>query len=221
MTRSGTPALALSWMILGEWRAHPARVVLATLAIAVGVALGFAVHLINGSALDAFGQAVRTVNGAADLQVRAAGPGRVRRAPLPAHRDAARVADASPVVSVTARTARRGSRFTLLGLDVLRAGMVTPSLVGQAAAGGSAPGAGQLDERALFLSRAALAAAGARIGQEIAVTANGRTVPLKVAGVLSGVARRPPHRHDRHRRGAMALRPPGAARPHRPEARRG
>ena len=41
---------ALAWMTLGEWRAHPGRVVVAALAIAIGVALGFAVHLVNGSA---------------------------------------------------------------------------------------------------------------------------------------------------------------------------
>src|SRR5690242_14674351 len=65
---------AIRWMILGEWRAHPARVILAALAIAVGVALGFAVHLINASALNEFTRAVRTVNGDADLQVHATTP---------------------------------------------------------------------------------------------------------------------------------------------------
>ena len=62
---------AARWMILGEWRAHPGRVIVAMIAIAVGVALGFAVHLINASALNEFARAVASVNGAADLQVRA------------------------------------------------------------------------------------------------------------------------------------------------------
>ena len=66
---SANPSQALGWLIAGEWRQHPGRIVLAVIAIAVGVALGFAVHLINGSALTAFGQAVSTVNGAADLQI--------------------------------------------------------------------------------------------------------------------------------------------------------
>ena len=61
-------------MMLAEWLAHPGRVVIAGLAIAIGVALGFAVHLINASALSEFDKAVRTVNGDADLQVRAASP---------------------------------------------------------------------------------------------------------------------------------------------------
>ena len=53
-------AVAARWMILGEWRAYPARVIVAALSIAVGVALGFAVHLINASALEEFARAVRT-----------------------------------------------------------------------------------------------------------------------------------------------------------------
>ena len=51
---------AMRWMIAGEWRAYPARVLLAALAIAIGVALGFAVHLINTSALTEFDRAVRS-----------------------------------------------------------------------------------------------------------------------------------------------------------------
>ena len=56
--------LALRWLILGEARAHPARFLGTMIAIAVGVALGFAIHLINGSALASFDGAVRSVNGA-------------------------------------------------------------------------------------------------------------------------------------------------------------
>ncbi len=40
--------LALGWLIGGEWRWHPARLALTAVAIAVGVSLGFAVHLVNG-----------------------------------------------------------------------------------------------------------------------------------------------------------------------------
>ena len=44
------------WMIFGEWRAHPLRILTAIVAIVVGVALGFAVHLVNASALDRFAE---------------------------------------------------------------------------------------------------------------------------------------------------------------------
>src|SRR5258707_12277370 len=65
---------AARWMIMGEWRAHPARVIVAALPIAVGVAPGFAVHLINASALNEFPRAVKTVNGDAQLQGHAVTP---------------------------------------------------------------------------------------------------------------------------------------------------
>ncbi|MBU2135885.1 MAG: hypothetical protein KKA45_06775, partial [Alphaproteobacteria bacterium] len=42
----------LVWMVLGEWRAQPGRTLAAILAIAVGVGLGLAIHLVNRSALD-------------------------------------------------------------------------------------------------------------------------------------------------------------------------
>ncbi|RIX97957.1 ABC transporter permease [Aureimonas flava] len=176
--------LALRWLIAGEGRAHPARFLLTALAIAVGVALGFAVHLVNGSALASFEGAVRSVNGAADLQVRAASPLGFDEAAYGRVALADGVADASPVVVLDARAG--DGAFTLLGLDVLRAARVTPALVGLDARGVDRSRAVVFSADALFLSRAALAATGAAVGDTIAVSANGRTVPLRVAGTLDG-----------------------------------
>ena len=58
-----------SWQ---ELRHHPWRSAAAVAAVMLGVALGFAVHVINASALDEFSQAVRSVNGQPDLELRAA-----------------------------------------------------------------------------------------------------------------------------------------------------
>ena len=58
------------WMLLGEWRAHPVRAALAIVAIAVGVALGFAIHLINATAINEFSAAIKSLAGQADIQVR-------------------------------------------------------------------------------------------------------------------------------------------------------
>jgi putative ABC transport system permease protein len=44
VARTGT---VVGWLIAGDWRQHPARIVTAVIAIATGVALGFAVHLVN------------------------------------------------------------------------------------------------------------------------------------------------------------------------------
>ena len=58
-----------SWQ---ELRHHGIRHATAMLAVLLGVALAFSVHLINESALAEFSSAVRTVSGQADLSLHAA-----------------------------------------------------------------------------------------------------------------------------------------------------
>lgn len=184
---SANPSQALGWLIAGEWRQHPGRIVLAVIAIAVGVALGFAVHLINGSALTAFGQAVSTVNGAADLQIKAASSlgfdeelyGRVI--------GVEGVADASPVVSLKA-VGPNGEPFTLLGLDIIRAAVVTPSLIGAPASGIGGNSDELFATNTLFLSRAMLIAGKLRVGDTVTINANGRAQTMVVRGLLPGIA---------------------------------
>lgn len=189
---------ALTWMMVGEWRAHPGRVVTAALAIAIGVALGFAVHLINGSAQNELARAVRTVNADADLQVHATTPLGFDEMLYPALARSPGIAAASPVVELSARFGTGPSRslegggLTLLGIDPLRAAAVTPALLG----GGAAPAAGTsgfvpeslFDPRAIVLSPAALSASGGRVGEAVTITAAGHSVEFVVAGVLSGTA---------------------------------
>ena len=57
-------------LALREWRHHPWRHGAALMAVALGVALAFSVHLIHASALAEFGAAVRAVNGQPDLSLR-------------------------------------------------------------------------------------------------------------------------------------------------------
>ncbi len=188
------PPLAARWLVLGEWRAHPARVIIGALAIAVGVALGFAVHLVNRTALDSFARAISTVNGAADLQVHGLTPAGFDEALYPKVARLPGVAGASPVVSLAARHSDAGTpefnagngrqRITLLGLDGLRAASVTPSLIGMPING---PGrASGLDPDAIFLSRAALAATGKKPGDRLSLTAAGHSRSFTIAGVLAG-----------------------------------
>nr|WP_302675786.1 FtsX-like permease family protein [Sphingomonas faeni] len=172
----------MGWLIAGEWRFHPARFVMTAVAIAVGVALGFAVHLVNGSALASFDGAMRGVSGAAELSVRATSPLGFdeRLYPRVARTDG--VADTSPVVRLDARIGTK--RLTLLGVDVVRAAVVTPSLIGARPQGADTGNDAVFDEDTLFLSRAALTQVGAKIGSRVTVVANGRSVPLRVAGTL-------------------------------------
>ena len=117
----------LSWP---ELRHHPWRNLAALLAVMLGVALAFSVHLINASALSEFSAAVRSVNGEPDFELRAQRGGfdealyeRVTTHPG--------IAVASPVVEVdTYAVDADGRRVPLrvLGLDALVAGAVSPAL---------------------------------------------------------------------------------------------
>ncbi len=58
---------SFSWQ---EFRQHPWRNATAVMAVALGVAMALAIHLINASALDEFAQAARSVGGQPDLELR-------------------------------------------------------------------------------------------------------------------------------------------------------
>ncbi len=184
-------SLAARWMILGEWRAHPMRVITAGVAIAIGVALGLAVHLVNASALSEFSRAVSTVNGDAELQVRSVAPNGFDETLYPRLARLNGVSATSPVIELKAMTERPGEQITVLGLDVLRAAAVTPSLLGQPVEAASGEGAhgptseAAFEEDAIFLSEGALE--GRAIGQPIVLTAGGRTATFRIAGVAPGI----------------------------------
>ncbi len=183
------------WLIAGEWRAFPVRFLVAALAIAIGVALAFAVHVINRSAADAFGEAVRSVSGEADLQVRGSSALGFDEMLYPRLMALREVADASPVVQLRASLRARDVPITLLGLDMLRALTVSPSLLGRRR---DVPAEGRtstrpsgvdaaLDMDALYLSEAALTRSGLGFGDRIEVRMGGRAHVFTIAGDLPGV----------------------------------
>lgn len=168
------------WLLFGEWRAHPMRALLAVIAIAVGVAMGFAIHLINAAAFNEFSAAIQSLAGQADLQVR----GREatfdeRIYPRLATMDA--VALASPVLEVDAALAGRPGSLKIVGLDALRAGAISPDLTGVPQDG---RGADVLGDDTIFLSPAAQAWLGVRSGSTLTLRAGTRDVPLRVAGPI-------------------------------------
>lgn len=175
------PRTLLSWMVRGEWRAHPIRTLVAVLAIAVGVALGFAVHLVNRSALTEFDTALRSVSGSADLRIEAVSAAGFDEALYPRIARLPVLSAVSPVVEVEARTAD-GRPLTVLGLDPLRAARVTPALAaGAGPAFGAGGGAGRED--AAWLSPSLATGAGATLE----VREGGRRVTLPVGGGLPSV----------------------------------
>jgi len=133
----GVPAgrgASISWLAKLSWPAlknQAGRQLLALLAIALGVALAYAVHLLNSTALAEFGSAAATLNGRPDLVLRAPGGA------LPEQRYAEiaqlpGVALASPVLEGQAQAEdAQGQRFPLrvIGLDALSAAPLNPELL--------------------------------------------------------------------------------------------
>ncbi|MDO9003357.1 MAG: FtsX-like permease family protein [Aquabacterium sp.] len=120
-----------------ELRHHGWRHATAVLAVLLGVALAFSVHLINESALSEFSSAVRSVNGQADFSLRAARGG-FDEALYPKVARHADVALASPVVEVTTLAiGPQGQKHALkiLGLDPLVAAPLSPALIPRLAQG--------------------------------------------------------------------------------------
>ena len=92
-------ALLRTWS-LQELRHHPWRSAAAACAVMLGVALAFAVHTINASALDEFAQAVRNVSGQPDVQLRAV-QGHFSESVYERVATHAQVARASPVLELS------------------------------------------------------------------------------------------------------------------------
>ncbi|RZI78665.1 MAG: ABC transporter permease, partial [Rubrivivax sp.] len=93
-----------------ELRHHPWRNASAVVAVMLGVALAFAVHLINASALAEFSSAVSSVNGQPDVSLRAR-QGMLDDRLLDPVASQPGVALASPVLEVTTSlTDARGQR---------------------------------------------------------------------------------------------------------------
>lgn len=118
-----------SWQ---ELRHHPWRNGAAVLAVALGVALAFSVHLINANALAEFSQAARSVNGKADLQVRAL-QGSLDESMYRKLAHTPGVALALPVLDIQSYVLLSDSKpaIRVVGVDVLKVFDIAPALMPQ------------------------------------------------------------------------------------------
>ena len=168
----------------GTFGANRGRTLIATLAIALGVALGFAIQTVNRSAIAEFTQGVATLSGSADLVVRGPADGFDEAVFVRVARERG-VAAASPVVEVDVRLPSRDQSLAFTGVDVLRAAAITPGLVGRGAASLDL----LRDDRA-FLSPAALAMLGRAVGDTLEVQAGASVATLTIAGTVDAPAGR-------------------------------
>ena len=184
--------VTFSWQ---ELRHHPWRNAAAAIAVMLGVALAFSVHLINASALDEFSSAVRSVNGQPDLELRAAGGGfdeavfaRVATHP--------QVVLASPVVEAQVRIARprvggatsqddgtaAPATLRIVGVDALAIPTLAPALMPRPA--DDAPRLAIVSPGQAFLNAAAREAIGPD-ATRLDVLWQGQRRTLEVAGHVS------------------------------------
>ncbi|MET0963263.1 MAG: ABC transporter permease, partial [Noviherbaspirillum sp.] len=168
------------WLLAGEWRVHPVRALVAISAIALGVALGFAIHLINAAAFNEFSAAVKSVSGVSDLQVRAA-QASMDEALFPRLAQHAGVALANPVLEVDAALPDRPGALKILGVDLFRAAGMAPDLIGVPAENRAFD---TLMDDAIFLSPAAMEWLKVRAGEQLTLRAGTADIRLRVAGGL-------------------------------------
>src|SRR4051794_9405756 len=168
--------------LLFHSRRPRARLLLSVIGIALGVALGYAVHLVNGAAVADVAAAVRTLAGEADIEVRGGRTGfpdalypQVARLPG--------VRTVSPVLELDAGLVGTERTLRLIGLDVLRAVALQPALAVEERFELLAP------DKTL-LSAGAASALGLGKGDRLRLVVGQRTVEFTVAGVLPGVALR-------------------------------
>ncbi len=166
----------------GTFARERGRLALAVLAIALGVALGYAIGLVNRAAIDEFAAGMATLAGDADLEVR--GPrGGFDEALFGQIARLEGVALASPVVEIEAAVAGSDTTLRVVGIDALRAAAITPALVGRA---GRALDLLAPDK--VFVSPAAARAFSLRDGGTLDLRAAQGDVRLDIAGFTPDVA---------------------------------
>ncbi|MBA3774761.1 MAG: ABC transporter permease [Ramlibacter sp.] len=116
-----------SWQ---ELRQHPWRNAAAALAVMLGVALAFSVHLINASALSEFASAMGSASGQPDLELRAV-QGTFDESLYPRLAGHAQVAVASPILEINTLAQAGGERkpVRVIGVDALLVPSIAPALM--------------------------------------------------------------------------------------------
>jgi putative ABC transport system permease protein len=168
-----------SVLLLAQLREQPGRLLVTVLTIALGVALGESVYLVNATALNEFGLATKRLVGEADIIVRGPRDG-FSEALYPALARDSAVAVASPVLELEAAVPGRRDTLKILGLDPFRAAALQPALLG----GMTGSIFDLLHADGILLSSGAARQLNLRRGAVFAVTVGSSTKPLRVLGIL-------------------------------------
>ena len=169
------------WRVLlrSQVREQPLRLTVTVLAVALGVALGAAVYLVNTAALVDFTLAAKRLVGEADVVIRGPREGFAEQLFAELARDP-EVRVASPVLELEAAIPGHRDPLKILGIDPFRAAALQPALIGD------------LETRALdlfapdaiLLSASAAQDLGVQAGAKLPVVVGNETRQLKVIGVM-------------------------------------
>jgi putative ABC transport system permease protein len=171
--------------VIGPMVRSPGRTLLSLFVIALGVALGFAVFLINRTAADEISRAARSLYGLADYAIEGDAQG-FDEMLYPQVARLEGIDAVSPVVEIAAKLADRRGTLRVLGVDAFRARALQPSAANLALAAntiGSASGG-----QALTLSASAAQALGLQAGDSLELQIGTRLERFEIAAVLPGIA---------------------------------
>jgi len=173
-----------AWLIAAQFANRRATSLLSLLAIALGVALGYAIHLINDTALADFRQAMRSVQGEPDAIVAARDTTSSVALSLVDEltRDPA-VLVVAPVIEVRVRIDQHPLPIRLIGLDVFSAPAVMPALLPE---GGEAAASRAILDGGVYASPALLDKLALSPGDHLTLWRGNSRWPARLAGKLPG-----------------------------------
>ena len=151
--------------------------------IALGVALGTAVYLVNSAALNEFGLATKRLVGESDVIVRGPREGFSEQLFAQLARNP-QVSIASPVLELDVALAGRGETLKVLALDPFRAAALQPTLLADIGEGVFP----LLASNGIYLSDSAAQRLGLKRDDLLQVTVGSSPRPLRVLGILSSGA---------------------------------
>lgn len=173
------------WLLIGEWRTHIGQALVALLAIAIGVAMGFSIHLLNSAAFNEFSAASKSLSGQSDLWVRAK-TALMDEAIYPQLATFEGVEVANPVleldIAIPGKQQNRSDhKLKIIGIDMFRAAQIAPDLLGMPAEGKAMD---RLADDTIFLSPAAMTWLAVKEGDSLSLQAGLQPLTLRVAGGL-------------------------------------
>ncbi|MES2676207.1 MAG: FtsX-like permease family protein [Pseudomonadota bacterium] len=180
---------AIVWQPL---RAQAGRTFLAIIAITLGVALGYSIHLMNRAATTEMTHATRSLFGQADWVIQSTSQG-FDESLFPAIARIPGIAVASPVVEVRVRVLGHTHSLLILGMDPMRAGQLQPALPQSSSQNteaeneqGGRSSLSFFNSKNVLLNDSAAKTLGLKVGDTLTVQLGIQPVAFAVAGILPG-----------------------------------